>query len=57
MCEQQDLWPETLQTPVKRAEEKIDTYMSMWRAERRIATLTYLRHAIDERIALGWEQV
>jgi hypothetical protein len=50
--DQLDLFPDTLMTPERAIEERILTYMSIYKAERRPATLQYLRRAITERLAL-----
>lgn len=39
-------------TPEKRLDERIDTYIALWRADHRPATLAHLRPIIDERLEL-----
>lgn len=52
MPNQLDLWPDTLKTPEKRLDDRIDIYVSLWRADHSVGTLAHLRPIIDERIEL-----
>lgn len=49
---QLDLFPETVPSPEKAADERVEIYYGLWKAQRRPASLVYLQRAIQDRLAL-----
>jgi hypothetical protein len=56
VAKQLDFWPETLPTPEKALDDRIDIYVSLWRGDRSVGTLRHLRPIIDQRIALDTQE-